>query len=73
MVFIDVNKYILTEGGRGFKTFLKKIMQLLWIVVTYLLENVKHGTKDDIDSTSEDIRHSWNLHQIWSDYEFDSC
>ena len=28
----------------------KKIMQLLWINVTYLLKNVKHGIENDIDS-----------------------
>ena len=47
VVFNDT--VILTEGGRGFKTFLKEIMQLLWTVVTYLLKNVKHGIEHDID------------------------
>ena len=35
-------------------------MQLLWILVTYLLKNVKHGIEHDIDSAHEFayIRHS---------------
>ena len=36
----------------------KKIMQLLWTVVTYLLKNVKHRLEHDTDSTYRDIRHS---------------
>ena len=35
VIFIDMDTY-LTEG-RNFKAFLKKNMQLLWAVVTYLL------------------------------------
>ena len=48
--------YILTEGSRSFKHYLKKIMQLLWTVVTYLLKNVKHGIEHHIDSAYGDIR-----------------
>ena len=34
------------------KAGISKIMQLLWTVVTYLLEkNVEHKTEHDIDST----------------------
>ena len=33
----------------------KKIMQLLWTVVTYLLKNVEQGIEHDIDSTYGDI------------------
>ena len=42
-------------------------MQLLWILVTYLLKNVKHGIEHDIDSAHEFayIRHSWILQQTW--------
>ena len=50
--------YIITpqkEAGLS-KHFLKKIMQLLWTVVTYLLKNVKHGIEHDIDSAYGDIR-----------------
>ena len=43
----------------------KKITQLLWTVVTYLLKNVKHGIEHDIDSTYGNIRHSWNSQEIW--------
>ena len=38
------------------KHYLKKIMQLLWTVVIYLLKNVKHGIEHDIDSACGDIR-----------------
>ena len=34
--------YIQKKAGVS-KHYLKKIMQLLWTVVTYLLKNVKHG------------------------------
>ena len=47
VIFIYEHGYILIEGGRSFKTFLKKNMQLLWRV----LKNVKHGLEDDIDRT----------------------
>ena len=43
-----MNTYILTKG-RNFKTFLKKIIHMLWAVVTYLLKNVEHGMEDDVD------------------------
>ena len=33
------------EHSRNFKTFLKKIVQSLWIVVTYLLKNVENAIK----------------------------
>ena len=33
-------------------------MQLLWINVTYLLKNVKHGIENDIDSAITYIIHS---------------
>ena len=42
-----------------------KIMQVLWIVVSYFLKNVKHRIEHDIDSIYGDIRHFWNLQQIW--------
>ena len=50
--------YIITpqKEARLSKHFLKKIMQLLWTVVTYLLKNVKHGIEHDIDSAYGDIR-----------------
>ena len=36
--------YIFTpQKEAGVSKHLKKIMQLLWTVVTYLLKNVKHG------------------------------
>ena len=60
VVFIDMNMYILTEGDRSFKTFMKENVQLLWTVVTYLLKNAKQGIEHNIDSTYGDIRHSWN-------------
>ena len=31
-------------------------MQLHWTVVTYLLKNIEHGIKHDIDSTYGNIR-----------------
>ena len=43
VVFIDMNMY---EGIS--KHSWEKIVQLLWIVVTYLLKNVKYGTEHDI-------------------------
>ena len=33
---------------RNFKTFLKKIVQLLWTIATYLLKNVECGTEHNI-------------------------
>ena len=49
--------YILTQKEAGVsKHCLKKIMRLLWTVVTYLLTNVKHGIEHDIDSAYGDIR-----------------
>ena len=42
VIFIDMNTYIITKGKK-FKTFLKKIMQSLWTVVTYLRKNNEHG------------------------------
>ena len=53
-----MNIYALTAAGRSFKTFLKKIMELLWTVVTYLLKNCKQGIEHAIDSTYGDNRHS---------------
>ena len=47
VIFICEHGYILIEGGRSFKTFLKKNMQLLWKV----LKNVNHGLEDYIDRT----------------------
>ena len=32
-------------------------MQVLWIVVSYFLKNVKHRIEHDIDSIYGDIRH----------------
>ena len=43
VVFIDMNMY---EGIS--KHSWEKIVQLLWIVVTYLLKNVKYGIEHDI-------------------------
>ena len=56
--------YLQNEAGVS-KHSWKKIMQLLWTVVTYLIKNVKHRIEQDIDSTYEDIRHFWQLQQIW--------
>ena len=48
--------YIQKEAGVS-KHYLKKIMQLLWTVITYLFtKNVKHGIEHDIDSAYGDIR-----------------
>ena len=47
--------YILTEGGRSFKTLKKNYAVALASVVSYLLKNVKHGIEHDIDSTYGDI------------------
>ena len=48
--------YILTEGGRSFKTLLKENYAIaLDSFVTYLQKNVKHGIEHDIDSTFGDI------------------
>ena len=59
VVFIDINKYILTEGGRSFKTFLKDNYAIaLDSCVMYLLKNVKHEIEHDIDSIYGDVRHS---------------
>ena len=59
VVFIDMNTtciYLQKEAGVS-KHYLKKIMQLLWTVVTYLYtKNVKHGIEHDIDSAYGDIR-----------------
>ena len=58
VIFIDINTtciYLQKEAGVS-KHSLKKIMQLLWTVVTYLLKNVKHGIEHDIDSAYGDIR-----------------
>ena len=44
-----MNMYMLTKC-RNFKTFWKKIIQLLWDVVIYLLKNVGHGIESDIAS-----------------------
>ena len=57
--------YLLTMGVFERNHFWKKIMQLLWVVVTCLVKNVKRGIEHDIDSTYGDIRHSLNLLQIW--------
>ena len=39
------------------KHYLKKIIQLVWTVVTYLLKKFKHGIEHDIvDSAYGDIR-----------------
>ena len=43
VIFIDMNMY---EGIS--KHSWEKIVQLLWIVVTYLLKNVKYGIEHDI-------------------------
>ena len=56
--------YLKKEAGVS-NHFWKKIKQLFWAVITYLLKNVKQRTEHDSDSTYEDIRHSWNLQQIW--------
>ena len=54
--------YILTEGGRSFKTLLKENYAIaldscyLFTIVTHLLKNVKHGIEHDIDSTFGDIK-----------------
>ena len=58
LVFIDMSTtciYLRKEAGVS-KYYLKKIMLLLWTVVTYLLKNVKHGIEHDIDSAYGDIR-----------------
>ena len=50
MVFLNMNTCILTESKIP-KYSWKKIIQLLWTVVTYLLKNVEHGIKDDVDGS----------------------
>ena len=63
--FVDMNTLILTEVG-NIKNW-KKIMQLLWTVVTYLLKNVEHGTELDVNSAYGECirsRHFWTLEQI---------
>ena len=58
LVFTDMSTtciYLQKEAGVS-KNYCKKIMQLLWTVVTYLLKNVKHGIEHDTDSTYGDIR-----------------
>ena len=47
--------FLQKEAGVS-KNSWKKIIQLLWTVVTYLLKNSKHGIKHDIDSTYGDIK-----------------
>ena len=65
VVFIDMNtKCIYLQKEVEVSKHRKKVMQLLWTVVTYLLKNVKHGIEHDIDSTYGDIRLSQNLQQI---------
>ena len=58
VIFTDMNTYmyILIQKEAGVSKHLKKIMQLLWTAVTYLLKNVKHGIEHDIDSAYRDIR-----------------
>ena len=59
VVFIDMNTtcIYLQKVAEVAKHYRKKIMQLLWTVVTtYLLKNVKHEIEHDIDSTHGDIR-----------------
>ena len=48
--------YILTEGGRSFKTLLKENYAFAWDIVTCLLKNVNHAIEHAIDSTYGDIR-----------------
>ena len=58
VVFIDMNTaciYLQKDVGVS-KHYGNKITQLLWIVGTYLLKNVKHGIEHDIHSTYGDIR-----------------
>ena len=62
---IDGKIYLLTLGAFERNHSWKKIMQLLWVVVTCLVKNVKRGIEHDIDSAYGDIRHSRNLQQIW--------
>ena len=64
MVFIDMTTYLRKEVGVS-KHSWKKIIQLLWTVVSYLLKNVKYEIEHNISSTYGDIRHMWKLQQIW--------
>ena len=59
----DMNTYLQNEEGVS-KHPWKKIIQLLWIVVSYLLKNVKYEIEHNINNTYGDIRHLWNLQQI---------
>ena len=54
MIFVDMNKYILTER-RNFKTFWKKSCAI-GLDSCYLF-NVEHGTENDIDSAYGDCMH----------------
>ena len=64
VVLTDMSAYLQKEAGVS-KHSWKKIIQLLWTVLSYLLENVKYEIKHNINSTCGDIRHLWNLQQIW--------
>ena len=48
--------YILTEGGRSFKTLLKESYVIVLDSCYLFTKNVKHGIKHDIDSTYGDTR-----------------
>ena len=48
--------YLQKEAAGASKYCWKSIMQLHWTVVTYLLKNIEHGIKHDIDSTYGNIR-----------------
>ena len=64
VVFIDMNTYFQKEAGVSEHSW-KKIIQLLWTVVSYLLKKVKYEIEHNINSTYRDIRHLWKLQQIY--------
>ena len=65
MDFIDLNTYIHKEG-RNLK---KKIMQLLWTVVTYLLKNVGYGIERVLIVYCLRSLHTLDIRELYSRFD----